>query len=395
MTDRARVCMVVHEYFPRDFRVRREARALRAAGMAVDILCLKQDGQATTEEIDGLRVTRLPVRRHRGSPLPVYMAEYLAFAAAAGSVLGGRQIREKYDVVHVHAPPDFLVGAGLTGRLGGARLVLDIHDLTPELYGSRFRSSGGKLARQIMQLVERGSCLVADRVITVTEAFKQLLVGRGVAAEKIQVLHNCPDPEAFQPNGGYRRRKKSYNIMHHGTLVHRYGVDLLVDACAQVAEQVAEARLDIYGEGDWLPKLEARLAGDPLTERVCLHGEVSQDVVARALGKADLCVIPNRQDDFTDLLLPTKLLEALHVGCPTIASATKVIAQNFADGGVHLVRPGDVDELAGAMLFLATHPQQSGKLAKAGKLAAKRFSWDTEKNKLLGLYQSLGISIKS
>ncbi|MBW1810702.1 MAG: glycosyltransferase family 4 protein [Deltaproteobacteria bacterium] len=381
-----RVCMVVHEYFPRDFRVRREARALVAAGYEIDIICLKQPGQASKELFEGMNVFRLPIMRHRGSALPVYMAEYMAFAGLAAGLVTAAHINRPYDVVHVHAPPDFLVTAGVLTRLLSARLILDIHDLTPELYGSRFKKTGGAAAQMIMQFIERGSCAAADKVITVTEAFKQLLVERGVSPEKVVVLHNCPDPEAFSSKPIKSKTGQEFVIIHHGTLVHRYGVDILLKAFEKVAAELPQARLQIYGEGDWLPRLESRVAQNGLAGRVSLFGEVAQGRVAQALADADLCVVPNRQDDFTDLLLPTKLLEALQMGCPTIASATRVIAETFPSG-VCLVKPGDVDALAQAISRLAENNDERDNLAAAGKLQAKRFEWTTEKHKLLDLYR--------
>ena len=80
-----RSCMVVHEYYPRDFRVRRQARALAAAGWQVDIVCLRRPGQPAREQIDGLEVFRLPVHRHRGAPIAAYLAEYAAFASLAAA----------------------------------------------------------------------------------------------------------------------------------------------------------------------------------------------------------------------------------------------------------------------------------------------------------------------
>jgi glycosyltransferase involved in cell wall biosynthesis len=381
-----RVCMLVHEYFPRDFRVRREARALAAAGYEIDIVCLKQSGQASREFFEGLNVFRLPIKRHRGSPLPVYMAEYMAFAGLAAGLVTSAHINRPYDVVHVHAPPDFLVAAGLLSKLLKAKLVLDIHDLTPELYGSRFKKTGGTAAQMIMQSIERGSCAAADTVITVTEAFKQLLVERGVSPDKVVVLHNCADPEAFKPNSTGKTTGREFVIIHHGTLVHRYGVDILLKAFEKLADQLPKTSLQIFGEGDWLPRLEDRVARNGLAGRVSLFGEVAQDRVAKALARADLCVVPNRQDGFTDLLLPTKLLEALQVGCPTIASATRVIAETFPSG-VCLVPPGDVDSLAQAIGRLAENKVERDKLAAEGKKQAQRFDWNSEKLKLLDLYR--------
>jgi glycosyltransferase involved in cell wall biosynthesis len=382
--------MLVHEHYPRDFRVRREARALMAAGVEVTVVSLREPGQPSKDDVDGAQVFRLPIQRHRGSPMPVYVAEYAAFAAAAGAWLAARKT---FDVVHVHAPPDFLVLAGLLPRLRGARLILDIHDLTPELYRSRFKRAGGPAAQLGLKAAERLSCALADRVITVTDVFKSLLVSRGVAADKILVLHNSPDPAIFKPRRGRSGKRDGFVVMHHGTLLHRYGVDVLVEAFREVAAEVEGARLDIYGRGDWLPRLKEMVAEYSLQDRVTLHGETPQEEVAAALRRADLCVVPNRREPFTDLLMPTKLLEALLVGCPVVASATTVVAEAFADGGVRLVPPEDARALAGAIIELAADEKARAALAAAGKRQAKRFDWKSEQKKLLRLYGDLGVQL--
>lgn len=385
-----RVCMVVHEHFPRDFRVRREARALAAAGLEVTVVSLKEPGQPASERLDGLKVIRLPIRRHRGKPLAVYLAEYLAFASAASAAVAALHLKRRFDVVHVHSPPDFLIGAGLPARLTGARLVLDDHDLTPELYASRFRGRGGRAARFLTERAEQFSCTLADRVITTTGAFKRLLVERGVPPEKILVLHNCPDPQIFKPRRS-RKKKSDFVIIHHGTMLHRYGLDILLDAYARVLPEMSPSRLEIYGTGDFLPRLRQIASASPLAGKVTFHGEVSQEQVARALTSADLCVVPNRTDPIMELAFPTKLLEALHVGVPVIASSTRLVAETFPSGGVHFVPPEDPKVLSDAILHLAQNPEARKSLAAEGRKQAKRFSWDREKDKLLGLYGELGV----
>jgi glycosyltransferase involved in cell wall biosynthesis len=382
--------MLVHHYFPRDVRVRREARALAAVGIEVTVIALRRPGEPARERWRDIEVVRLPVRRHRGSPLMVYLAEYAAFAAAAGLCL---RSLGRFDVLHVHTPPDFLAAATLAERARGARLVLDIHDLTPELYGVRFRGAGGRIARALLARVEQRACRAADRVLTVTEAFRRLLVARGAEADRVRVVHNCPDEEIFEldrlraeapaePRSGFR-------LVHHGTLVERYGLMTLLEAFARVVERLPGAHLDIYGEGDLAPRLARRAAEPPLAGRVRLWGDRPQEEVARAVAAADLCVVPSLDDPFTDLLLPTKLLEALCLGRPAVASATSGIREAVGDGA-RLVPPGDAEALAAAILELAAEPRERAALGARGRKAAERFSWRLEKLKLLDVYRELG-----
>jgi len=387
--------MLVHHYFPRDVRVRREARALAAAGLEVTVLALRQPGEPARERFRGIEVVRLPVRRHRGSPLGVYLAEYTAFAAAAGMALRALCRRAPFDVVHVHTPPDFLVAAAGPARARGARLVVDIHDLTPELYGARFRGLGGRAASALLARVEQRACRTADRVLTATEAFRRLLIARGAEPARVQVLHNCPDEEIFDPARLQALPPppgdgpQVFRLVHHGTLVARYGLRTLLEAFARVAAARPEARLDVYGEGDLEPELRLRAAEPPLAGRVRLLGDRPQDEVARAVLAADLCVVPNLDDPFTDLLLPTKLIEALRLGRPAVASATTAVREAFP-AGVRLVRPGDAGELARAVLALMADDGARAALAAAGQREAERFAWRREKLKLLDLYRELG-----
>lgn len=386
-----RVCMIVHHYFPRDVRVRREALALADAGFQVTVIALRQPGESSSENWRGLTVLRMPIMRHRGSSLPIYLAEYLTFASMAGWTVSRLHMRSPFGVVHVHAPPDFLIGAGLPARLAGAKLILDDHDLTPELYASRFRGVGGQLARQMTKTAERGSCMAADRVITVTDAFKELMVERGTPADKILVLHNCPDPKIFDPElvGSGKRNNKNFVVMHHGTMLYRYGEDLLLEAFAKVLQKLPNARLEIYGDGDLLPELQRRAAEPDLQGRVILHGDVTQEEIAHALLRADLSIVPNRSDELVETLLPTKLLEALQMGCPVLASQTKMVAETFRDGGVEFFPAGDADALAASVVRLAKDRRRLNRLRLEGLRQVARFSWKTEKLKLINLYREL------
>ena len=49
-----------------------------------------------------------------------------------------RHLREKYDLIHVHSVPDFLVFTAWLPKLTGTPVILDIHDILPEFYASKF-----------------------------------------------------------------------------------------------------------------------------------------------------------------------------------------------------------------------------------------------------------------
>jgi len=123
-----RLCMVVHGPYPLgEPRVEREALAARAAGWQVEVLATRRAGEAAEEQVDGVLVRRLPIEHRRGAGFAAALREYVGFTCLATRELARGPWHE---VVHVHAPPDFLIGAAFVPRLRGARVILDIHDLS-------------------------------------------------------------------------------------------------------------------------------------------------------------------------------------------------------------------------------------------------------------------------
>jgi hypothetical protein len=134
-----RVCHVVYSFYDTDYRVRRYATALARRGDHVDVIALRREGQSRDEVIDGCHVSRLQTRsKDERGPLG-YLAKVVLFLMRAAAVVASRHAKQRYDIVHVHNLPDFLVFAALIPRLTGARVILDIHDAST---GSCWESRG-------------------------------------------------------------------------------------------------------------------------------------------------------------------------------------------------------------------------------------------------------------
>ena len=123
--------MVVHAYYPHDVRVRRQCEALADRGDEVDLVCLQDEGEQSTERIGNVNVHRLPLKHNRGQGVTGYLVEYSALFLLAFVKLTMLSIRHRYRVVQVHNLPDFLVFTTLVPRMLGARVLLDMHDITP------------------------------------------------------------------------------------------------------------------------------------------------------------------------------------------------------------------------------------------------------------------------
>jgi glycosyltransferase involved in cell wall biosynthesis len=386
---RPRVCMLVHSQFPvGEPRGERHARALSSAGYDVHVICLRLPGQPKVDRLDDIQITRLPVRHVRGAGRLRLAGEYLSFVIGAALATLPLHRRRKFDVVYVHAPPDFLVLAALLPRLRGARVILDIHDLTPHMYDVRFGSRrGASLVTTVLRLVERCACASADRVVTVHEPYRDELVANGVKAAKVAIVMNSPDDadiEVARKTALDDSASDAFTVAYHGTVNHWYGVDLLVQAIGRLKDQFPALHAVILGEGDALPGAE-RIASElgvqdriEFSRRYVPHLEALSTVARASCG-----VIPNRRSRLNRFALSSKLLEYVALGVPVVVSRLETLAAHFNSEEVTFFEPDDADALAEAISWVAEHPVAAQEKTERARLRAEAYAWRRSRKQLL------------
>jgi glycosyltransferase involved in cell wall biosynthesis len=346
--------MVVHSDFPRDVRVVREVRVAVDAGFAVHVIATRREGEPRRQLVDGANVHRLPISHRRGAGAFGVFVEYVAFAALATFRLARLSLRRRFDVVHVHNPPDFLIVAALVPKLLGSRVVFDVHDLSSDMFAMRFPSAWwARVGERGLRKMEQVACRVADVVITVHEPYRAELARRGASADQTLVLLNTVD-EALLPNPSRPPSRHPFRIVYHGTVTPHYGVGLLVQALGDVIERVADARLEIYGEGDAVRELAADAEALGVAARLTMTGELlPQAEVLRRVQGASVGVIPNLPTQLDQFALSTKLFEYVALGIPVVSADLPTIRKHFSDREISYFRAGDFRSLAGAIVAIA------------------------------------------
>lgn len=372
--------MVVHAYYPLgETRVEREALALIDHGYEVDVICLRDSGEVAQECVEGVTVYRLPVQRGKSRGQLRQLLEYLTFFLLASIKLLRLYPRRRYGTIQVHNLPDFLVFVGLLPKLLGARIILDLHDLMPEFFAARANKGMDSLAVRLVIWQEQLSCRFADHVITVTEVWRQTLIQRGVPPHKVSVVMNVADTRIFHPvptNGAQRKPDDCFHLVYHGTLTHRYGVDLVIQALSKVRQEIPGIRLTLLGAGDAQDELQLLTNELGLQDHVAFSRQLLPAAqLPQLIRQAEVGVVPNRDDLFTGTLLPTKLLEYVALDTPVIAARTSTIAAYFDDSMVKFFRPGDVDDLAQCILALHRDRSQLARLAQNAARFCEQYNW--------------------
>ncbi|MFW6116106.1 MAG: glycosyltransferase family 4 protein [bacterium] len=386
-------CMVVHAYYPLlETRVEREALALIDQGIEVDVICLRREDEEPTSIADGVRVHRLPVQRHRGSGMLMYLLEYLAFLVLAFLRLTRLHLRRHYDVVQVHNLPDFLVFAALVPKLTGAKVILDLHDLMPEFYAERFQRPMTSWPVRLICWEERMSCHFADHIITVTKLWRRSLVKRGQPKDKVTVVMNVADDRAFHRDVAPIERKnwQGLSMIYHGIMGPRHGLDLLLEAMRRLQDRIPDLHLTLHGGGEYRPVLEDMVGAWGLADHVHFSRDfVPTEQLARLVKAADLGVVPYRDGVFIGEILPTKLMEYAALGIPAIAARTPTIGEYFDDTMVEFFTPDDVDELADCILRLYRDQSRLESLGRGISTFTDRYNWSSQSSMYVRLVRQL------
>ncbi len=387
-----RHCMVVHAHYPGgETRVQREAEALVQHGYEVDVLCLRGGIETATEICNDVRVIRLPVSHKIHGWVGGKLLEYLRFFVLAMFRLMRLHAQRPYRTIQLHNLPDFLVFASWFPKLLGARVILDLHDLMPEFYQGRYGGSPTGLSVRLLYLEEKLSCRFADHVITVSEIWRQTLIGRGVRPDKCSVVMNVADQRIFRPPEEPRPKSSDgdgLRLMYHGIVPRRYGLDLVLRAIAEVRRQIPDVHLTIHtAGGEYYPTLVALAKELDLLDK---HVRFSTELLPVAdlpdlIRSADVGLAPYRRDVFTDGIVPTKLMEYAALGMPAIAARTTAIEAYFKDTMVEFFTPGDADDLARCILRLHSDREHLAALAQGADEFNRRYNW----SKLAGEYATL------
>lgn len=388
-----KICMVAYTNYSSDARPRREASALVRRGDQVNFIALAEAGQPAVETIQGIRLFRLNQFRYRGSSGLSYALSYLRFLCSATFKLVRLFLKERYDIVYVHTMPDLMVLVGLIPKLFGAKIILNIHDMMPELYMSKFGIPKEHLLIRFLAFQEQLSIRFADQVICVHDPHRDVLCNRGASKQKITVLPNVPDPMAFNRDQSVARRDGTFRIVYHGTIARRLGLDLAVRAFAKAADRCPGMRFDIYGDGDAGGEVEEEIKASGVEDRVCFSRKLfSVDNIAAMIGGASVGIVPNRRDAATDYMLPVKMLEYMYFGIPVIAPRLKAIQYYFGEDDLAYYEPGDVHELANAMCRLYADAGKREELARKGADFSKSFCWETFREELFRVVDGVTVS---
>jgi glycosyltransferase involved in cell wall biosynthesis len=385
-----RIGMVVYSVYKRDNRVIRYAEALAARGDTVEVISLKQNpADPGAEKVGSVQVYRVQGRysknqRHQGE----YLLPILWFWALASVRLAWRHVRHRYDLIHVHNMPDFLAFAAWFPKLTGAKIILDVHDIMPEFYASKFQKAGSAFGVSVLKRIERASARFADHVIISNHLWLKPFIARSAPEQKCSVFINYVNQDLF-----YRRPHAANGdkriIMFPGGLQWHQGLDIAIRAMPAVLRKIPDAEFHIHGDGNRKDELVQLTRDLGLTDKVRFFEPRPVSEIAGVMSQADLGVVPKRADSFGNEAYSTKIMEFMSLGVPMVVSSTKIDRFYFNDSVVRFFESGNSDALAEAIIEVLSNDDIRQRMIANALEYASQNNWQRRQAAYLELVDAL------
>lgn len=388
--------MITQSAYPYDPRVRREAEVLEKAGYFVDVLCLPFKGDQRIEKFGNVTAYRIFEHPQNQEKIVSYIYITLRFFFKVAFLLNKLSSVNKYDVIQIHNMPEFHVFSAFFQKIKGTPIVLDIHDLTPELFEEKWPHR--KWLKPIVTALEKISCRYSDHLITVTEGCKEILVERGNPEGKVTLVLNTADVHKF-PFNDDRSFKPIYSdlkLLYHGTVAERFGLHSAIKALPKIIASIPNTMLYVYGKYDetyrmYLLDLMKELK---VEDNVYLGGTKNWEELIEIMNEVDIEVVPYVSNKYMNLSLSTKIFECAAVGLPVAASRLHTLQLSFDDTTIKYFDSHNSDDIADKIIQLARDDMFRKQMVKNAYEAVSHISGKIMLDRYLKLMQKLmGVKI--
>jgi glycosyltransferase involved in cell wall biosynthesis len=390
--DKRRVLMLLENNpYPQDSRVRQEASSLANAGYRVTVIAPRSPDQTWNETIDSVRVCRFPSPPDANGSVG-YLLEYGYAMTAIFVIAFWAYLRDGFDIVHTHCPPDAFVLIAIFFRLLGKKFIYDHHDLSPEMYCARFEGNCNQFFLRALTFLEKLSCRFSDHIIATNQSYKTIEIERGGAPEEgITIVRNGPDLNLLQPTEPIPelQNRASIVIGYVGVMGVQDGVGHLLRALHHLVHD--QGKTDflcvMIGSGEALPSLKILSEQLQITDNVFFTGWINFAEVARYISTIDIAIAPEPSNPYNDRSTFIKVMEYMALGKPIAAfdlPETRFSAQDAAS----YARPNDESDFALKIAMLMDDTERRKKMGESGRRRVNKvLAWEHQEKHLLEAYR--------
>ncbi|MFW5795315.1 MAG: glycosyltransferase family 4 protein [Bacillota bacterium] len=329
------------------------------------------------EEIEDVKVIRTFLVPDNKKNSLVRILNYFSFLIS--SIIGGLFITD-VDVVYATSPQLFVGLSGyIISLIKRAEFVLEIRDLWVD-FAIHLDQLKNKFLINFSRKMENFLYEKADKIIVVTEGFKDKIIEDGINQSKIEVVTNGIDIEHFTPIKkdksilNIENIKNKFVVMYAGNIGTAQGLKVMLES-AKKTKEVKDIQYVIIGTGVETDKLKKYKKENNLTN-VSFLGLKPKSEIANYLCSADLLLITLKDLPFFDITIPSKVFDYMATGQPIVigvkGEARKIVEK--AGAGKYF-EPENSSELATQILNFYNGEYNINKMKiNARKYAVNNFS---------------------
>ncbi|MGA8220679.1 MAG: glycosyltransferase family 4 protein [Candidatus Acidiferrales bacterium] len=327
------------------------------------------------EEIEGIRVLRVPLYPNHDRSAMKRGLNYLSFAAAAALI--GLPSVGKVDVIYVMATPPTAGLPPLVTRLfSGVPYLFNVTDIWPEAVMDSGMVKGGLCSRVMRGSIERLCRFVYGQacfVTAISHRCKRLLIERGLREEQVHAVYNWVDEDLFRPlprDPDVMRRlgiEGRFNIVYAGNFGPFQDLHTVIRAAALV-RHIPEIQIVLVGTGQLEEEVRAHAAELGLGN-VRFIPRVEQRAMPAIYSAADVLLVHLIDRPFLRDILPSKIQMSLATGRPVLMAAAGESAEVIREARAGLTcEPENERMLAACMEQLyRARPGEREEMSKQGR----------------------------
>lgn len=289
------------------------------------------------ENIDGIKVIRVWTYITANEGFIKRIIDYISFGLM--SLFVGLFV--KADIIVATTPQFFTAVSGRWLAFFKRKpWVMEVRDLWPESIAAVGAMKKGRIYN-ILESVELSLYKSANKIIVVTDAFKEKIAQRGISHEKIKVHKNgvlldrfIPGPKNSKLLRNYPQLQDKTIFGYIGTLGMAHGLKFIINALPKIQANITNAHFLFIGEGAEKDNLIAQ-ANELKLENITFIPFVSKREVVDYLNLMDVALVNLKKSDTFKLVIPSKLFEAAALEKPILLGLegeSKIILEDYNAG---------------------------------------------------------------
>jgi glycosyltransferase involved in cell wall biosynthesis len=231
----------------------------------------------------------------------------------------------------------------------------------------------GRLPAWMLETMPLRRLYRGSRFLTISHATAADIAWHGIPLDEVDVSYIGVEAEAFGPG----ERAPEPELLYLGRLKRYKRVEVVLDALAAVPE----ATLHVAGDGDHRPELEREIAERGLSERVVMHGFVSEEEKRRLLQRAWVNLTASAAEGWA-----LSVMEAAACATPSVALGVGGLTESVVDGQTGLLAETPA-EMAERTREVVRDPELRERLGQAALARAREFTWDRTARETLAILQ--------